>query len=85
MLAARRELRPAPGPAAAPAAAARGRGRPHRPVCGSAAREQKDPAQFASMDEARAYLRRQAGSGGPISGLLNWLSESAFGWSKVRA
>lgn len=43
-------------------------------------REQKDPAKFASMDEAREYLtQKSSGKGGPISGLLNWLSNAAFG------
>jgi len=41
-------------------------------------REAKDPARFSSMDEARAYLM-QSNSGGPIAGVLNWLSNAAFG------
>jgi hypothetical protein len=55
-----------------------------RVAAGAGARERKDPAQFASMDAARDYLHAQAGGrGGPIAGLLNWLSESAFGRGKV--
>lgn len=45
-------------------------------------RERKDPRQFASMDNARDFLHSQAGETGFISGLLNWLSDQAFGASR---
>jgi hypothetical protein len=42
-----------------------------------AAREPKDPKQFANMDEARSYLMGQQ-SGLTMQTLLNWMSESAI-------
>jgi hypothetical protein len=54
-----------------------------RVACRSSTREQKDPARFASMEEARKYLHSEAEGSGPISGLLNWLSNSAFGMTQV--
>lgn len=46
-------------------------------------REKKDPSSFKDMDEAREYLHAQAGWTGPVAGLLNWLSNAAFGAQKV--
>lgn len=59
------------------------RSRPWRTSCKASTREKKDPSRFTSMDEARDYLHAQAGWSGPVSGLLHWLSNSAFGAYKV--
>jgi hypothetical protein len=49
-------------------------------VCSASVRERKDPKQFRSMDEARAYLHQRSGNGGvSLAGALNWLSSNAFG------
>lgn len=48
-------------------------------------REQKDPSCSSSMDEAGEYLHTQADTSGPIFGLLDWLSNAAFGFGQVRA
>ena len=50
-----------------------------RCFCRASIREPKDPKQFTSMDEAREYLHRRENRGPNISGLLNYISESAFG------
>jgi hypothetical protein len=49
-----------------------------------AVREQKGPAQFANMDEARDYLMLES-KGGLIAGALNWLSNAAFGAGRAGA
>lgn len=53
--------------------------------CKASVREQKDPSSFADMDAAREYLHRKAAakSYGPIAGVLNWLSNTAFGAGQV--
>ncbi|KAI8477007.1 MAG: hypothetical protein J3K34DRAFT_515981 [Monoraphidium minutum] len=56
--------------------------RPRPTVPCRSAREKKDPKRFSSMEEARDYLHSQAERPGPISGLLNWLSGSAFGFGQ---
>lgn len=49
-------------------------------VCSASVRERKDPKQFRSMDEARAYLHQRNGNGAvSLAGALNWLSSNAFG------
>lgn len=56
------------------------------PVAVRAVREQKDPARFRNMDEAREYLMQSGrNGGGPIAGALNWLSNAAFGAGKAGA
>ncbi|GFR50930.1 hypothetical protein Agub_g13250, partial [Astrephomene gubernaculifera] len=42
-------------------------------------REQKDPSQWRSMDELRAYLEREQGPVPGFSFVLNWISQNAFG------
>ena len=45
----------------------------------SSKRQAKDPRRYGSMDDMRAHLQQQTTGSGGLAGLLNWLSNSAFG------
>ena len=45
----------------------------------SSKRQAKDPSKYGSMDDMRAHLEQQRKGFGGLAGLLNWLSNSAFG------
>eukprot|EP00879_Flechtneria_rotunda_P010252 GHRR01010718.1.p1 GENE.GHRR01010718.1~~GHRR01010718.1.p1 ORF type:complete len:250 (+),score=72.58 GHRR01010718.1:126-875(+) len=48
-------------------------------ICGASVREHKDPKRFETIDAAREYLHQRERGSGAIAGILNWLSNSAFG------
>jgi hypothetical protein len=54
--------------------------RPRRACsCKASRREPKNPKHFTNMDEAREYLHRREQNGPSMAGLLNFISQSAFG------
>lgn len=48
-------------------------------VIASSKRQAKDPRRHGSMDDMRTHLHQQTTGSGGLAGLLNWLSNSAFG------
>lgn len=68
-------------------------GQPHRhqpaarrgtTVISGAVRQRKDPKSFKDMDEARAFLHKDAAKWS-LSSLLNWLSEASGSFGKPDA